>query len=442
MPLDTHMHSWPRAIVHIDGDAFFASCEQVIHPEYRGKAVITGKERGIIAAASYEAKAKGVSRGMPLWEVKKIIPNAVILPSDYETYSLFSKRMFTIMRRFTNLVEEYSIDEGFADITGLRRVYRGSYEDIARRMKEAIERELGITVSVGVSLSKVLAKIGSKWKKPAGLTAISGRHISEFLNIPTEKLWGVGTNTAAHCANLGIKTAFDFVQKSEAFIKANFAKPQVEIWRELHGESVYPIVVEEKSSYASISKTKTFTPPSSDEVYVYAQLLKNLENACIKARRHMLVARRIVIYLREGDFRSEALEAKITRPTAFPIEITPLVKTMFREIYKRNTAYRSTGVVLCDLAPNEGQQLSLFEAPAKIEKMSRLYGAIDMLARNMGKHCVYTAGAAKAHQTPTHILDRGDIPMRKLTRLKGETKRKHLGIPLLLGPTRKEVRKN
>jgi DNA polymerase-4/DNA polymerase V len=100
------LRSWPRAIVHLDADAFFASCEQAIHPEYRGKPVITGKERGIVAAASYEAKRLGIGRGTPLWEVKKICPEAIIVPSDYETYSLFSKRMFEIMRRFTSDVEE------------------------------------------------------------------------------------------------------------------------------------------------------------------------------------------------------------------------------------------------------------------------------------------------------------------------------------------------
>src|SRR3989344_5261232 len=148
--------SWPRAILHIDGDAFFASCEQALHPEYRGLPVITGKERGIVAAASYEAKAKGVSRGVPLWQVKKICPEAIIVPSDYETYSLFSKRMFQIMRRFTSQVEEYSIDEGFADIPGLRRPMHASYEGIARQMQATIQNELGLTVSVGLSLSKVL----------------------------------------------------------------------------------------------------------------------------------------------------------------------------------------------------------------------------------------------------------------------------------------------
>src|SRR5512146_3369704 len=149
--------SWPRAILHLDADAFFASCEQAIHPELRGRPVITGKERGIVAAASYEAKARGVSRGVRLSEVKKICPDAVILPSDYETYSLFSVRMFEILRRFSPAVEEYSIDEAFVALTGVRRRFHGPYEEIAAKMQLAIRQELDISVSVGVSLSKVLA---------------------------------------------------------------------------------------------------------------------------------------------------------------------------------------------------------------------------------------------------------------------------------------------
>ncbi|MBD3327919.1 DNA polymerase IV, partial [Candidatus Peregrinibacteria bacterium] len=139
------LRSWPRAILHIDCDAFFASCEQAVHPELKGKPVITGKERGIVAAASYEAKSKGIKRGVPLWDVKKLCPDAIILPSDYETYSLFSKRMFEIIRRYTPSVEEYSIDEAFAEITGFRRAYHANYETIAMRIKNDIESNLGIT---------------------------------------------------------------------------------------------------------------------------------------------------------------------------------------------------------------------------------------------------------------------------------------------------------
>src|SRR5512140_634780 len=182
--------SWPRAIMHLDADAFFASCEQAVRPELRGRPVICGKERGIVAAASYEAKAKGVSRGVRLSEVKKLCPDAVILPSDYETYSLFSIRMFEILRRFSPDVEEYSIDEAFVDLTGLRRSFHGPYEQIADTMRATIEKELGITVSAGVSLSKVLAKIGSKHRKPDGLTMIPGREIHLYLEkLPVGKVW-------------------------------------------------------------------------------------------------------------------------------------------------------------------------------------------------------------------------------------------------------------
>ena len=162
------LSSWPRAIVHIDGDAFFTSCEEAIHPELRGKPLITGGERGIVACASYAAKRIGIKRGVPLHEARKICPGLIILPSDYETYSLFSRRMFVIMRRFTPDVEEYSIDEAFSDITGMRRALHSSYEDIALQMKKTIERELGITVSVGLSITKVLAKVASKHQKTSG----------------------------------------------------------------------------------------------------------------------------------------------------------------------------------------------------------------------------------------------------------------------------------
>ena len=213
------LRSWPRAIAHIDGDAFFTSCEESIHPDLKGKALITGGERGIVACASYPAKKLGIKRGVPLHEARKICPTLIILPSDYETYSLFSRRMFSIMRRFTPDVEEYSIDEAFADITGMRRVLRSSYEEIVSRIKKEIERELGITVSVGLSITKVLAKVASKYQKPAGITIIRGRDIAEYLrNLPVEKVWGIGNATTNYLAKMGIRYALKFAQLPEKIV--------------------------------------------------------------------------------------------------------------------------------------------------------------------------------------------------------------------------------
>jgi DNA polymerase-4 len=424
--------SWPQAILHIDADAFFASCEQAIHPELKGRPVICGKERGIVAAASYEAKARGVQRGVRLSDVKKICPDAVILPSDYETYSLFSVRMFEILRRFSPDVEEYSIDEAFVDLTGLRRSFHGPYSMIAEKMRRTIETELGITVSVGVSLSKVLAKIGSKHKKPNGLTVIPGRDIHLYLEkFPVEKVWGIGPNTAAFLNKHGIATALQFARKDERFVEQNLSKPYREIWHELNGRSIYPVVTEVKNSYQSISKAKTFTPPSQDETFIFAQVSKNLENACIKARRYKLAASRLVVFLRKQDFTGSGVEIKLTRPTAYPGEFFGPLREGFQQLFLPRTLYRQTGVVLAGIVPEAGVQYSLFDDTAKIEKMARIYDCVDELSRKFGKHAVQHAASLPTKLQAQHEGERGDVPKRRGSLFKGENKRQRLGLPML-----------
>jgi DNA polymerase IV len=426
------IHSWPRAILHLDADAFFASCEQAIHPELRGKPVITGKERGIVAAASYEAKARGVKRGMSLYEVKKACPEIVMLPSDYETYSLFSLRMFEILRRFSPDVEEYSIDEAFVDLSGLRRSYHGSYGMIAQKMQESVEAELGLTVSVGLSITKVLAKIGSKYRKPHGFTIIPGRDIHLYLkDLPVEKVWGIGPNTAAFLGKFGILTALQFAKKNEYFIKNQLSKPYQEIWHELNGRSVYPVTTEEKSAYQSISKAKTFTPPSNDETFVFAQLAKNLENACIKARRYNLAATRLIIFLRTKEYRNYGIELRITRPTAYPADLFSPLREGFKLIFKVESFYRQTGVVLAGLVSESGLQYTLFDDPTRIEKMSKIYHAVDELSKMFGKYTVCHAASLPTKIQAQHEGERGDIPIRATDLFKGENKRQRLGLPLL-----------
>jgi DNA polymerase-4/DNA polymerase V len=426
------LSSWPQAILHLDADAFFASCEQAVHPELRGRPVITGKERGIVAAASYEAKARGVSRGVRLSEVKKLCPDAVILPSDYETYSLFSVRMFEILRRFSPDVEEYSIDEAFVDLTGLRRSFHGSYESIATAMQETIQKELGLSVSVGISLSKVLAKIGSKHNKPHGITMIPGREVHRFLeNLPVEKVWGIGPNTAAFLNKCGITTALQFARRDEGFVKKHLSKPYQEIWHELNGRSVYAVTTETKSGYQSISKARTFTPASSDEAFVFAQLAKNLENACIKARRYKLAASRVVIFLRQQDFTGSGVELKLTRPTAYPAELFEVVRKGFSRLYRPKTPYRQTGVVLSGLIEETCVQFSLFEDATKIEKMARIYESIDRISQKFGKHAVQHAASLATKLQAQHEGSRGDVPVRRAILFKGENKRQRLRLPML-----------
>ena len=426
------IHSWPRAILHIDADAFFASCEQALHPELKGRPVITGKERGIVAAASYEAKAKGVKRGMRLFEVKKACPDAVILPSDYESYSLFSLRMFEILRRFSPDVEEYSIDEAFVDLTGLRRTYHGSYGTIAEQIQQTIIKELDIGVSVGVSLSKVLAKIASKHRKPRGLVLIPGRDIHKYLEkMPVGDVWGIGANTAAFLGKFGIRTALDFAKRSDAFVKANLSKPYVGVWDELNGRSVFPVTVETKSGYQSIGKSKTFTPPSTDETFVFAQMSKNLENACIKARRYGLAATRLILFLRTQDFRDTGVEIRLTRPTAYPVELMPTLRDGFAQLFRPGRPCRQTGVVLAGLMPEDQVQYSLFDDTARIQKMGRIYSAVDALSERFGKHTVQHGSSLPTKIQAQHEGERGDVPARRNDLLKGENKRQRLAVPMI-----------
>lgn len=424
------LRSFPRAILHLDGDAFFASIEQSIDPHLKGRPIVTGKERGIIACASYEAKALGVRRGIPLFEARKICPQLVVLPSDYETYGLYSKRMFDIMRRYTPLVEEYSIDEGFADLSGLRRMFHASYEDIARRLQADIQAELDITVSVGLSVSKSLAKLASKFRKPRGFTAVAGHHIHLFLQrTELEKVWGFGPNTVQLLGKQGLKTAYDFAARPEKWAERLMGKIGRELWNELRGTVMYPVQAEEKSTYYTLSKGRTFTPPSTDREFVYAKLVRNVESALIKARRHRLRVKAVGIALRHQDFSEDAAEAALNRPTSATHEVVPVVKVLFDHAFREGIPYRATLVVLGKLEPDSGEQFELFEDRVRIDKMAKASRVIDEVNGRFGKHKLSLGPALfleRAVRTP-----RQDLPWRKMDLLDGETARKRLKIPRL-----------
>lgn len=378
-------------ILHIDGDAFFAACEQAMHPEWKGLPVVTGVERGIVSAASYEAKARGIGRGVALWEVKKLCPEAILVASDYDAYMMYSRRMYAIVRRYASVVEEYSIDEAFADITGMNVPMRMSYEGIARKMQDEIQRELDISVSIGVAETKTLAKVGSKWKKPHGVVVIMLADSEAYLReLPVEKVWGIGSRYAKRCALLGVHTAFDLISKPRGWVTTHFEKPFLETWMELRGEKVFDLI-QTRPIQASIQKTRTFTPPTLDKEEVFSHLLKNFENACIKARRCGLVAKEAVIFLKTQEFRYVGTDFSFVRATAYPHEAALALRNAFEVIHKPRTKYRATGITLLGLVGANRTQLSMFEAVGRTDAMRRVYKAVDAVAEKFGKHAVHLA---------------------------------------------------
>jgi DNA polymerase-4/DNA polymerase V len=397
------MKKYEKAIVHIDADAFFASCEQALHPAYRNKPVVVGAvDRGIATALSYEAKRCGVRRGMTTREIQAVCPEVILLPGNYEAYTLFSKRLFSILRRFTDQVEEYSIDEGFMDITGLEASEHLSYKQIAEQIKKTVQKELNITVSVGLAPTKVLAKLASTAHKPNGFGVITQKDLPEYLrDFLVNSIWGIGPHTADYMRKLGIFSAYDFAICPLNYVQKNFTKPHHDIWHELNGIPVYPVISEQKNTWASISKTSTFKNGRMNKDKVFAELLHNIENACEKARNYTLSAQRISIFLKTNSFKIIAREACLTRASAYPMDLVSIVRSLFDQIYEQGEVYRATGVILSDLQDAEQTQADLFESSTKYAALKNIYRAVDTLTAKFGKYTVRSGGALKAE---THKL--------------------------------------
>jgi DNA polymerase-4/DNA polymerase V len=425
--------SFPRAILHVDGDSFFAAVEVAKDPRLRGKPVITGKERGIVSACTYDLKRRGVKRGMRLDEARKIAPDAIVRSSDYETYSLFAERVYNIVRRYSPVVEEYSIDECFADLTGMRRVNRMRYEDMAHAIKRALLVELGMTFSVGLSATKVLAKLGSRFNKPDGFTVIPLTEAGKYLaKTPVGEIWGIGPNTAAYLEKFGIRTALEFARKDEAWVRKAVSKPFLELWRELNGDMQWELDSKGRTGYQSIQKTKTFTPPSRDSRFVYSQLSKNIENACIKARRWGLESGNFWFFLKTQEFKFHTCEIQLAYPTAVPHDILRATAEHYDDVFKKGTLYRSTGVTLTKLKPAGSGQLDLFGAVEKSQGIKKVFESVDELSEKYGKHVVYMGSSFDAMHRNAHLGGRGDLPTRtqKENLFKGETFRRRLNIPM------------
>lgn len=433
-----HNYYYPRAILHADGDSFFAACEVASKPWLKGKPVVTGKERGIVSAATYEAKALGVSRGIALKDARRICPELVVIDSDYETYGLYSRRMYDIVRRYTPVVEEYGIDECFADLTGLRRTFHMSYEDIARKIQEELTQELNITFGVGLAATKTLAKVGSKHRKPNGFTPIPLTDKDTFLAATEiEKIWGIGPNTASYLKKYGVATALDFAGKSERWVKGMVTKPIFEVWQELNGILVHELVTENKESYQSIQKTRTFRPASNDPAFILAQLSKNVEGACRKARRFNLSAGRLSFFLKTQNFRYRVVEVTLSRPTSIPSDLSTVIEEQLPRLLRPGERYRATGVTLGGLVEHAETQLDLFTSPEKLAGALRLYEKIDTLTDRFGTDAVYLASSMKAIAKETDEEDHfeygtsASLAKDAAQRFSGRSKKKLFSMPYL-----------
>ncbi len=424
------MIPFPRAILHFDGDAFFASVEQSLDHTLKGKPVVTGAERGAATSISYEAKARGVVRGMSMREIKRVCPEAIIVPGNYTAYSLYAQRMYAIVRLYTPLVEEYSIDECFAEITGLQERFHMSYERIALMIKERLEEELGVTFGVGLGPSKSVAKIASKHRKPAGLTIIPRADIHGYLeHLRAGQIWGLGGASSLKLEKLGVNTALEFARKDEAWLKEHsFGKPYQEIWAELNGHFVKPLSTNARGKLGSIMKTHTFRP-TTQRNEIFAELSKNVEGVCAKARRHGLKARGLTFFLKTQDFQYYARSIELPVALSDATELLRAIDRLFDDVYDERVLYRASGITLRLLSADTQKTYDLFgETKAEEERSEGKLKAVDAMNQRYGRNTVFLASSLKAVSVREQSLA---SRAGRRTRMPVEARKKTLNIPYL-----------
>lgn len=376
-----------KEIALVDCNNFFVGCEQLMDPDLREKSVcVLGNNNGCVLARSNEAKKLGVTMGMPYFMAKKQFPNVIYLSSNMGLYHDISRRLQKFLNNYSPSVEVYSIDEAFLDLTGLDNVFKMPYEELISKIKNDIQNEIGISVSVGLANSKVLAKVATdKAKKTDGVYRIKYENIrSDLKSLPIEKIWGIGRNTASELKKYGIFTALDVISHEDSFYKRILGKRGLELKYELSGESVIK-VLDDNISPKSIQRTSSFSEFTSDKFYIKNTLYKHLHSVCRKMRKLNLAALTVVVMLRTKDFRVFTVGEDLERPVNSEYFLNKKIDKLLDKIYDPNVIYRSSGIFAERLEDCSNNQLLLFDADIDL-KANRISMVWDKIEQKYGRN--------------------------------------------------------
>jgi nucleotidyltransferase/DNA polymerase involved in DNA repair len=379
-----------RTILHVDLDAFYAAVEVRENPALAGRPVVVGADprggrgRGVVTAASYEARAFGIHSAMPIAHAYRRCPHAIYLRPRMRLYAAVSRRFMAILERFTDLVEPLSIDEAFLDVTGSRALFGGGAA-IARQIKDAVRREERITASIGVAPSKFLAKIASDLHKPDGLVVVPADGVTAFLaDLPVDRLWGAGPKALHGFRQLAATTIGAVARLPRARLVEAFGDVLGAHFHALaHGEDPRPVVADRRRK--SVGHERTFLEDVRDRDRVRAALLELVEEVARRLRRAGLRGQVVHLKLRTTDFTTVTRQARLPAPADTTDAIWPLAERLLRKADAGVQAIRLVGVSLSDL--DAEPQLPLFE-PATVERSRRLARAVDALVERFGPHVV------------------------------------------------------
>ncbi|MGD9762527.1 MAG: DNA polymerase IV [Candidatus Binatia bacterium] len=374
-----------RTILHADLDAFYAAVEVRENPALAGRPVVVGADprrgsgRGVVSAASYEARLFGIHSAMPISEAYRRCPNAVFLRPRMALYAEVSRRFMDILARYTDLVEPLSIDEAFLDVTGSRALF-GDGVEIAGRIKTDVRAEERLTASIGVAPNKFVAKIASDLRKPDGLVAVNAADITSFLaDLPVQRLWGVGPKTVAAFHRLGFTTIGAVARAAPEQLMAAFGESLGEHFRALaRGEDARQVVPDHRRK--SIAREITFDEDVRDRAAVGNALLQLVEEVAHRLRRAGSLGHTVHVKLRSANFTTVTRQVALPQPADTTEAIWPAARQLLARADTTHQPIRLVGVSV-SLVDGE-RQLPLFDRAG--ERDRRVARALDALHDRFG----------------------------------------------------------
>ena len=382
-------------ILHIDMDAFYASVEIRDNPKLRGLPVVVGgspKGRGVISAASYEARKFGIFSAMPSSQAVRLCPNVVFVKTRMDHYAKISKQIREIFFRFTSIVEPLALDEAFLDVSGCEKLF-GDGPAIARQVKDAINSELGLIASAGVAPNKFLAKLASDLDKPDGLVVVPPDDIEGFLNpLPIERVWGVGKQTLKKFHRLNVKTIEQLRQLDRKTMQQFFGINSEHFWRLSRGIDTRQVVPDRIAK--SVSHETTFSYDLTDREPLRAWLLELTQQVGRRLRRYDIRGRTVQIKIRFSDFRTITRSLSLGEPSSSSKELEAAVIELFDRV-EIVDGIRLVGMGVSNLTSNPVAQQMLFDNEAR-SRNSRLDQMQDQLKDRFG-HDAIRRGTSVEH---------------------------------------------
>jgi DNA polymerase-4 len=373
---------WPRIVAHADMDAFYAAIEQLDNPKLRGRPILVGpdSDRGVVLTASYEARPFGVGSAMPMARARRMCPDAVIVPPRFERYRDVSATIMRVFADFSPDVEALSLDEAFLDMTGSERIF-GPPRVIGDKLKAAVREATGLTVSVGLSGTKYVAKVASGHQKPDGLTLVPPDTAKQWLApLPVSRLWGVGVKTEPRLHRLGLRTIGDVAAADPNWLERELGRAGLHFYSLACAED--PRRVDGGRASKSIGSETTLAQDIRDGTELRRHLRRSADEIGARLRRKQIVAYGVRVKLKTSDFQILTRQHRLARPTDVADELYSVAIGLLPE-FTHPGPFRLVGMAAYELAEaQEKPQADLFAAGG--ERRRKLEVAVDALTQRFG----------------------------------------------------------